>query len=162
MKQILKNSAFRTLIMLSVISFFIGCDLVCNKAKGQPFAAIGIVNKGAKFECGTSIKKVELKLSYQLPMTSNEAKKITAVQVGYEISINDRFYLMPGAGYAYRKWTDFSEYDKGGQRIYRSDYSPVVNCEVGVNGYAGKCFISYSYVKDSYFGIGLRVYFTQL
>ena len=128
----------------------------------QVYVGIGAQNKGVNCSIGAMVRDIDFNLSYALPITSNENKKITSLAIGKQFLINDRFTVLPAIGYGRRKWTDYSQYDDKGIMIAMQDFKPIGSLQIGLNGRAGNVYAFTSYCNEIFYGLGMKIYFSKL
>lgn len=160
-----KETIHKIIVFVLLLTCLFG-EAIINKLFGQVYTGIGITNKGSNMSIGAMAGNVDLKLSYQLPFTSNQNKKIAALSVGYQILANEQISIIPSFGYAHSKWKDFSKY---GNDLYndnietKTSFSPIIGVELNRIYRAGNVFVFSNYCSnDVIFGIGLKVFFSKL
>ena len=90
--------------------------------------------------------------------------KVLSFQIGKQLLLthneSDNLSLTPSIGYGWRKWKDFTEWDKGGEIIQMSDFKPVYQAELMKQWYCGGLLVNYAYCGVNYFTIGFK-FFTK-
>lgn len=144
-----------------VIICFVGSAII-DKLFAQPYIGLGVTNKGANYSAGVLAENVDFKLSYQMPFTRNDNKRITSFSIGRQFVANEKYAITPAIGYGYRTWKNFDAYDNdpSGKTPIQTmtDFKPLIGLDIGINSHAGSLFTFVNYCGNVYVGIGLRVY----
>ena len=156
----MKKSNIQTIVIIIL------CLLCClaDNLFSQPYFGLGLGNKGMNYQLGIRDESLDLKFDYKMPMTRNDVAKVLSFQIGKQLLLthneSDNLSLTPSIGYGWRKWKDFTEWDKGGEVIPMSDFKPVYQVEIMKQWYYGGLSVNYSYCGSNYFSIGFK-FFTQ-
>jgi len=156
----MKKSTFQTIVII------IAALLLCfaDNLFSQPYLGLGLGNKGMNYQLGMIDESMDFKIDYKMPMSRNDVAKILSFQIGKRFLLthneSDNLSLTTSIGYGWRKWKDFTEWDKGGEVILASDFKPVYQIELMKQWYCGGLLINYAYCGLNYFTIGFK-FFTQ-
>ena len=113
------------------------------------YVSVGATNEGAQFAAGYE-NGVRVELSHKNPFTKNDVATITALTAGYRIG-----FITPSIGLANTKLIDHSDKGKGMEaRAVKMIYTM---------SFDWACFFAnVNYCDGSYYGGGIRVYFSRL
>lgn len=113
--------------------------LISTASFSQPFMGLGIGNKGASGYVGVVAEQLQIQLSYQVPVISEETPTVGNVSFGYVIG--DSWSVTPLVGLAWWHKKDFTEYYKGGEIQNLSGINMLYGFEAGYSQHIGKVFI---------------------
>jgi len=156
----MKKSTFQTIVII------IAALLLCfaDNLFSQPYLGLSVGNKGMNYQLGIKADNLDFKFDYKLPMSRNDVAKVLSFQIGKQFLLthneSDNLSLTTSLGYGWRKWKDFTEWDKGGEVILASDFKPVYQIELMKQWDCGCLLVNYAYCGLNYFTIGFK-FFTQ-
>lgn len=128
--------------------------LISTASFSQPFMGLGGGNKGANGYVGVVAEKLQLQLSYQVPLISEETPSVASLNIGYVIG--NTWSITPLVGLAWTKRKDFTLYDKGGEITTLTGFKPLYGFEAGYSQYMGKVFI---FANNFSYGVGVKIIF---
>lgn len=144
----------------------IACTLIIAASYCQPFAGLGLTNKGVNFQAGALISGIEITAAAKRPYSRNDIPLIYSLSVGKQILLTDNqednYSITPSIGYANYRIKDFTAYDKDPTGatgpVQISTFTPIYGLELGKDSYMGRVFISANYCKGLYFGMGIKIF----
>jgi len=132
-------------------------------ATAQPFLGLGLNNRGGSIQLGILAQGIEITAAYKTPFSRTDVPSVASLSIGKQILLSnkedDNYSITPAIGFASYRMKDFTKYDQGSDEIIQvSEFKPIYGIEVGKDSYMGRVFISASYCKSAWFGIGVKVF----
>lgn len=142
--------------LLTVLCLTITCMNVFSQ---NVYLTMGATTKTATVGIGfLSEDNYQLSLSGDLPFSSTDKPRFFSINGGKQFDVGE-YLLTPTVGGAYLKYTNLTEYDKGGLMIQVEKAAPVFGLEFGKDIHMGRISLTSKYCLGMYYGLSIRGFF---